>query len=404
MTRLHPRLAAVAAALALAGCGSSHPTTTTAPATASSPTTTTAPTTSSAPTTTTQTPTTATPGQPVGGPVPPGFDPVSFTAISDQQFWLLGTAPCSNPVCTSIVRTTDGGRHFVGIPAPVAPLAIGSRAGISELRFANLRDGFAGPSGFQSGALWATHDGGTHWHVGLTNAITFTVSHDRVYALTGTCANGTCSHLALTVSPAAAEKWTSTPLPAGASSGAPALTAYGTSLWLSLTPAAGTPRAQTLIYSADGGRTLQSGSSPCTPGLGGDLEASSAQVVWAVCPTGMMAQAWRSSDAGAHWQSLPVRPGLTNGARIAPASDSAAVIAAGGVGQLYRTTDGGRSVTTVVPPSANGPGWDWIGFTDTTTGSALRAGAGVGVNGVSPFELWRSSDGGSHWTGPVRIH
>jgi photosystem II stability/assembly factor-like uncharacterized protein len=402
VTRLLPYLAALTAATALTACGSSTATTTdsTPTSTPSSATQGTA----TAPTTPTQTGSSVPAGRAAGGPVPPGFDPVSFTAISDQEFWLLGTAPCSHPVCTSIVRTIDGGRHFVGIPAPVAPLASGTNAGVAQLRFANPRDGFAGPAGFQADSLWETHDGGEHWRVGLPKVVTFTVSHDHVYALTATCANGTCSHLALAVSPAPADRWTPTALPAGSSSGAPALTAYGSSLWLSLTPAAGTPRSQVLIYSADGGRTLQTRTSPCTPGLGGDLEASSAEVVWAVCPTGMMAQAWRSTDAGAHWQSLRVgQAGLSNGARIAPASDQAAVIAAGGIGPVYRTSDGGITFSTVEPPSPNGPSWEWLGFTDSMTGSALRAGAGAAVNGIAPHELWRSSDGGTHWSGPVPI-
>ena len=404
MTRHIALLAALTAVLALAGCGSSHPATTAASTPTSTATTPATATTATTPTTPTQTSTGASAGQPAGGPVPPGFDPVSFTAISDKEFWLLGTAPCSNPVCTSIVRTTDGGAHFVGIPAPVAPLAIGTRAGVSELRFANPRDGFAGPGGFQTAPLWATHDGGEHWHAALSHVIAFTVSGNRVYALTGSCTNGTCSGLALSVSPAPADQWTSTRLPVKSLSGAPALTAHDSSVWLSLTAAGSAPGSEVLVYSNDGGHTLQTRSSPCTPGLGGDLEASSAQVVWAVCPTGMMAQAWRSADAGAHWESLPVRPGLSNGARIAPASDSAAVISAGGVAPVYRTTDEGRTFVTVVPPSGSGPGWDWIGFTDPMTGSALRAGAGTGVNGEAPFELWRSSDGGTHWSGPVPIH
>ena len=44
------------------------------------------------------------------GAVPAGFQPVSFTAVSERDFWLLGTVPCHGGRCTAIVRTTDGGR------------------------------------------------------------------------------------------------------------------------------------------------------------------------------------------------------------------------------------------------------------------------------------------------------
>jgi photosystem II stability/assembly factor-like uncharacterized protein len=117
----------------------------------------------------------------------------------------------------------------------------------------------------------------------------------------------------------------------------------------------------------------------------------------------MMAGAWRSVDAGAHWQSLPTgRPPFTlalgNGARIAPASDTTAVLTTGGVGSVLRTADGGRTFTTVVRPGPNDPAWDWVGFTDPVIGSALRAGPGADT-----MTLWRTSDSGVSWAGPVRI-
>src|SRR5665213_772581 len=39
---------------------------------------------------------------PAGGPVPSGFEPASVSFISADDGWVLGSAPCSNPVCTSI--------------------------------------------------------------------------------------------------------------------------------------------------------------------------------------------------------------------------------------------------------------------------------------------------------------
>ena len=45
--------------------------------------------------------------------------------------------------------------------------------------------------------------------------------------------------------------------------------------------------------------------SPCLRQFGGALAAVSPEVVWAVCPTGMSAEALRSTDGGAHWSVLP---------------------------------------------------------------------------------------------------
>ncbi|HZU39795.1 MAG TPA: hypothetical protein VE992_02025 [Solirubrobacteraceae bacterium] len=309
------------------------------------------------------------------------------------------------------MRTTDGGAHFVGIPAPRAQLASPTGPGLAQLRFADPLDGFAGDDG-PAGPLWETHDGGAHWQVGLDDVMVFTVSAGHVYALTGRCGSGACSGLELAVSPASGDHWTTAALPSAAASGFPAITAHGSSVWISLTPATASARSQTLLYSDYAGvHPLVAMASPCVPGLGGDLQASSDQVVWAVCPTGMMAGAWRSTDAGRHWSPLSGRTAsgrrlaMSNGARLAPSSDTGAVLATGDTGELLRTTDAGASFATVVAPSPSGAQWMWIGFTDPQTGTALRAdqGPAVGPTHVSPASLWRSSDGGASWHGPIAI-
>lgn len=391
-----PILLAAGLCLVLAACGSSRHTSPPV-VTATTTATTTASTTSSSTTTgTTGLGGAGAQSGPVGGPVPAGFAPASFTAISERTWWLLGNAPCSHPVCTSIVRTTDGGAHFVGIPAPVARLATGGGAGVADLRFANSLDGFAGPNGAGSpSALWETHDGGAHWRAGPA-VVAFTVSGGEVYAIAGSCGHGTCSNLHLLRSPARLDHWSATGLGVG-SSGGIALTAHAPALWISLTPATGTPGSQTLLASTDGGASLTRLRSPCSPGLGGDLEASSSEVVWAVCPTGTMAGAWRSVDAGAKWSSLHTN-GLANSARIGPAGDTAAVLATGGTGAVLRTTDGGRTFARIHGPAGGAGAVTWIGFTDPSTATAIvDSGSGSGA------QLWRSTDGGRSFSGPVRF-
>ena len=161
-------VAALAVAAALAGCGrpSHHaaapalPATTAPTSTAPGATATTAKT-----TITTAAPTATTTGvpAPAGGPVPAGFEVQSATFVSDQQGWVLGTAPCSSAPCTSMVRTTDGGRQWQGIPAPRDLLATGSAfpasSGVRGVRFADPADGWVFGSD-----LWSTHDGGATWN------------------------------------------------------------------------------------------------------------------------------------------------------------------------------------------------------------------------------------------------
>jgi photosystem II stability/assembly factor-like uncharacterized protein len=92
--------------------------------------------------------------------VPTGFTAGSVTFVSPTDGWVLGTAPCSSPPCTSVLRTSDSGAHWVGIPAPRAPGGIAPSAadGVRSIRFATPQIGYAfGPG------LYQTTDGGRHW-------------------------------------------------------------------------------------------------------------------------------------------------------------------------------------------------------------------------------------------------
>jgi hypothetical protein len=425
-----------AAALVLAACGGNkaagnHPSVTTtgvpttqrgttgttvAPGSSSSatggPTSSSVTATAGASTTSKATPSTLADGQPAGGPVPAGFDPVSFTAVSAQEFWLLGDAPCGNPVCTSIVRTTNGGTTFAGTPAPAAPLDVssGSSGGVNTLRFANPLDGYAYDTN-PGGTLWDTHDGGEHWSqptfLAGRQMLAFGTGARYAFALVGACGNGSCSTMTLERSPVSSDRWAPEParVPAGADP-IVAMAVHGANVWISVTTSQSQPN-QLLLAGAGSGASFGTYKSPCYSGLGGELAATSAQVVWAVCPTGMLAGLWRSTDAGAQWQQLSAVGELPNSAILAPASDTDAVVAPSPDGSLLITTNGGVSWTAV---HAGSPGysWSWVGFTDAATGSALRAQGSSPAgwpwpNGPSPEQLWRTSDGGASWSGPVTV-
>ena len=353
-------------------------------------------------------------GAPAGGPVPKGFDPVSFTAISANQYWLLGEAPCTNPVCTSIVRTTDDGAHFVGLPAPVAQVMIAgsstSSAGVNTLRFADELDGYAFATG-PGGAFWDTHDGGEQWSqpgfLAGRELLGFGTGGGYAFALLGLCQQGNCSGIVVERSPVGSDQWAALNVPVpGSVDQLAAMTVHGADLWFSVTTSAGQAN-QLLVAGTGSGSSFKTYTSPCSSGLGGTLEASSSQVLWAVCPTGMMAQAFRSTDGGAEWSTLPVGE-LDNSALLAPASDTSAVIEPSAQGQFLRTGDGGATWQTVYPSSSGDFWWSWAGFTDSSTGSALRTESNPPAgwpfpNGPSPQQLWRSSDGGMTWSGPVAI-
>jgi len=100
---------------------------------------------------------------PTGGPVPSGFTADSVAFVSADEAFVLGSAPCAyQSPCTSIVRTLDRGKTWVGLPAPSVPL----NAPVPFLSTpAAVGIQFAGPSlGFVFGnGLWETTDGGEQW-------------------------------------------------------------------------------------------------------------------------------------------------------------------------------------------------------------------------------------------------
>ncbi len=319
--------------------------------------------------------------------VPAGFEPVSFTAVAERDFWLLGTVPCHHGRCTAIVRTTDGGRSFAAISAPALP-----KTGTTpELRFADRLDGFVFVP--WRGLFYATHDGGASWQrLVLGRVLGFATGAGNVDVVTSN---------RLEHSRVSANAWHTRPLPFSSDGSALDLAAHGASLWLLGTrPSNGRSANDALARSSDAGRTFITGAGPCVPGLGGELAPTSAQVVWAVCPTGMLAGATRSTNGGISFARLRTPP-LVNSAQVAPASESTAVLARGVGGRLLRTTDGGKTWNA---PKTPGGAKDivWLGFTDARVGAAL---AQTGYDASAKTEvtaLWRTTDGGATWS-KVRV-
>jgi photosystem II stability/assembly factor-like uncharacterized protein len=309
---------------------------------------------------------------------PSRFNPVSFTAVSAHDYWVLGRVPCRARRCFSIRRTTDGGRSFTSLPAPPLP----AEGTVPALRFADRRDGFAFVPG-AGGALDVTHDGGRTWHVALRNVLAFATGGGNAYAVT---------RRRFERSPVAAGAWSARRLPFTPDGTVLGLAALGSRVWLLGTRAGDVSSgSDVLARSRDGGRSFVTGRGPCVAGLGGELSPTSAHVVWAVCPTGLEAAAWRSTDGGRTFRQVRTPP-LANAAVLAPASRNTAVLARNGAGpRLLRTTDGGATWRAASTP---GPVVyiPWIGFTDA------RVGAAIVQTTPEVQALWRTTDGGEHWS------
>jgi hypothetical protein len=301
------------------------------------------------------------------GPVPAGFGAESFTAISADTWWLLGSAPCSTPPCTSIVRTDNGGHSFVGTPAP-------RTTKVSQLRFANAADGFAYDS-----QLWVTHDAGATWHqVRLGGAVIELATADGfAYVIVRYGHKGAGR---LERAPLGSDTWATL---AGAASAYAGLWAHGHDVLV------GSDAGAALAVSHNAGVSFSQVSSP-SKGLPCDFEEPAGGVVWAHCATGTESATWRSTSSGTGFHAVH-GPSLPNSALFAAASSTTAVLGANG---LYRTTDAGARyapVTGIGEVTA----WQYLGFTDATHGVA------IGYVGSTPTasgeRLYITNDGGASY-------
>ncbi len=295
---------------------------------------------------------------PTGGPVPAGFAPSSFTAIGAQTWWLLGNAPCASAPCTSIVRTTNGGVSFVGIPAPRAPYdppGSGQTTGVWQLRFADPVDGFAYDT-----SLYVTHNGGSSWHpVSLGGSVTdLATGAGEVYAVVG---SGSGPPSRLMRSPVGREDWVALAA-AGTVSGG--LWVHGTDVFVESLDHV------RLLVSHDRANSFTSYPVPAgSEGLGCRYQEMTPPVVWAFCATGTEGGVQRSTNGGRSFQPANGNPEshmmLPNSAAFAAASSTVAVVS--GL-QLYRTTNAGASYLSTGPA---GYAWSYLGFTNATHGAAL---------------------------------
>lgn len=316
-----------------------------------------------------------TPVVPVG-PVATGFIASDVTALSADQWWVVGYdgASCPSASCTRILRTSDGGHTFDSLPTPpVAPGQDGQQH--NSLRFADPLDGWLHTAG---GVLWATHDGGVHWtsDAAAGRVTDLEASGGFVYAIA--CAQTTSC--VLERSPAGQDAWSLLPTPSGAGA-LGHLNVNGPHIWVVPGGEGGT----SLLASGDDGQHFST--NPVCPGLVGiaGLYAVNPTVLWATCITGTQAVPLRSVDGGVHFSTLPRPLMLANFASIGGVSSTTAVI---GAQALLRTINSGQTFATV---EDNQTQWSVVGFTTAVNGFAFDTEAS------NQRALWRTNDAGAHW-------
>ena len=346
-----------------------------------------------------------------GGPVPPGFVAVDSSWIDGATGWTLGTAPCALPPCAFLVGTTDGGRSWVGLPAPAAALPgfgppgatvdCSSQPCVSHVRFADARNGYAfGPS------LFVTGDGGRSWTREGSRPVAALETTGgrvvRVVAETAGCPPG-CAYR-VERKEAGASNWTSLAAPALVGAAA-AVVLDGGRIYVAAfgNPAGGASDAHArIVRSVDDGASWEAVVDPCGEGPEGEddtasLAAASGGFVAALCrPRSGRAAPFVvvSADAGATFG--PRRPlGLPDPDAfplLLSAGSSrvlgVAYVAGRGRGVLVSRDGGTTWEPTLTVPAVDGAqdGW-FLGFQDERTAQATFADGST----------WTTNDGGLTW-------
>lgn len=340
---------------------------------------------------------------------PPRFRPTSVTFAGDGQGGVVGAVigqagpPCANPGdCTSLAGTSNYGGSWYGVSAPVAP-GPDKTTGVSQLRFANLHDGWAyGP------ALYETSDGGWPWNQVDTGGQVVTALEadgQTAFAVFATCAASAagyaadCTSFALYSAAAGSTSWIPVAVPAayqhmsdGQPSSAALVVSAGTGYLL-------TPSGAMLAGPMPGGAWIFAGTAPCKPGAAqpasgvpedAQLAAYQGQLLLACAREQGGGATLYTSSGGASWHTAGTVPGPGTVTGLASA-DGKAAVAATTAGISY-SADGGttwRSATIggPVPPG----GFGYVGMTSATLGVAVPADAALGA-------VYVTRDGGQTWT------
>ena len=335
------------------------------------------------------------------GPVPARFAATSVTFVSPEEAWVLGTAPCAHAPCTSIVRTLDRGRSWVGLPAPLAavgPPGQASPPAVWGIRFATPGHGFVFGDG-----LWETTDGGGHWIRDAQpggSILSRAILGGQVLALTAASAPGGCPRPAVLERRAlGGGRWT-----------AVAKVAVGnlidaTDLIATQAGVAAFVNGHDVLVTGDDGLTFSVSPVPC-PALGQvpSVAVTSPHGLAVLCTgegyTGhTLKQVYVSRDDGAHWARAGVpSPAGDGGTIAATGAGQLAIATESAASWLFYSGDAGSNWRIVYIAGDGGMGWADLGFTTATDGVVVHGPANADGNSTQrPGQLLFTSDGGTTW-------
>jgi hypothetical protein len=331
------------------------------------------------------------------------------TFVGNGQGGLVGAVigqagpPCANPGdCTSLAGTSNYGLSWYGVSAPVAP-GPDQATGVSQLRFANLHDGWAyGP------ALYETTGGGWPWSPIRTGGQVVTAleaSGQAALAVFATCSASTagyaadCSSFSLYAGMAGSTTFDPVTVPAGyqhMSVGQPS------SADLVISAGGGyllTPSGTVLAGPVSGGAWTVAGAAPCKPGPAQPMSGAPQDAQLAAYQGQLLltcpgqpggSPALYISSGGSGWQLAgPIAgPGTVTGLA---SGASGQVVLATTAGISYSADDGATWQSAKVAGSVPAGGFSYVGMTSPTLGVAVPADPSEGA-------VYVTRDGGRTWS------
>jgi hypothetical protein len=321
--------------------------------------------------------------------VPPGFVPSSTSWTSAGEGWVLGFAPCttgSARQCAGLIRTFDGGRHWVRTAAP--PVRVAPDNDQVRVHFANELDGLI-TNGHQ---VFTTHTAGAVWRpVALPSPNIWTVaSNDKfMYAIVIDD-----SSTRLVSSPVHRDQWAPVPgvsLPNGRGGGD--IAARGDTVFVALNSIF----EATAYWSSSDGRTFRPGTPPCAVDAQPRLGLAKDGALFALCSSnpgrGMMFKDLQRAQPDGTFAFVSSGPdlGITEGFDAASSSTVAAAAVGAGAAFVHRATAGGTTWDTPFVGEESQP-FD-LHFTDARHGTFVLGGPGWPVATV-----YRTTDSAATWT------
>jgi len=310
-----------------------------------------------------------------------------------------------------VLRTLDGGAHWVGLPAPRAALTLvetassATTANVSRIRFADPSNGWAyGPG------LWATHDGARSWHqVPIAGrVISLEAAAGQADLVASPCQPGTpCPGIALLQSPAGSDSFVpvARQSTAGRDIGALALHPPAGFAALGATAASSGLGGPTTVQATADTHTWRPFPDPCrvTQQLSlSSVAAADARTLFTLCSgegaAGSTAkQVVATTDGRSAVVGAPSRVG--DGGQLAAATSSTLLLAASSAASwLERSTDGGRHWATVTQYNDGGAGFVDLGFTTASQGVVIHGKPETATTQPGQVdELLATRDAGSTW-------